>query len=341
MSSIQLKLDSPCHENWEAMSPNEQGRFCQSCQKSVIDFSSMTNREVVKTLLSTEGEICGRVNQYQLEHPIALSEPTHRNWLKYAASLIFPAMLLSKSAKSQSHGLMRVPPSAPKMNLETMIQQVSNRSFQLKGFVLDSTYKSPLEAATIRINGTQVQADSSGHFTIDGKCQKTVQITISHIGYESQSINIDVPIDGFVMDLGTVNLKQQVTQLKDVVLSSALGRYRTRCYTGAFSIRIKTTKTLSSKLNIFSSSDSLKVFPNPASRGRSIQLRAKVNQPGNYVLQIGNAAGQILTQQQWLFAEKNQQQSFTIPSTWAAGMYFVRLLNREGKLIQTQRIVIQ
>jgi len=45
--AIQLNIPKPCHENWNAMSPKEQGRYCGSCQKTVVDFSVMSDKEIV------------------------------------------------------------------------------------------------------------------------------------------------------------------------------------------------------------------------------------------------------------------------------------------------------
>lgn len=43
---VHLRIPEPCHENWEDMTPNERGRFCQNCQKDVIDFTQATPSEI-------------------------------------------------------------------------------------------------------------------------------------------------------------------------------------------------------------------------------------------------------------------------------------------------------
>ncbi len=66
---MKIVIDNPCHENWDAMTPNEKGAFCLSCQKTVIDFSVKTVEEIKKffvELPQTEN-VCGRFKEEQLE----------------------------------------------------------------------------------------------------------------------------------------------------------------------------------------------------------------------------------------------------------------------------------
>ena len=57
-----LKIINPCKENWNSMAPNELGRFCQLCDKTVIDFTKMSPDEI-KVYLQKNGRkrICGRI----------------------------------------------------------------------------------------------------------------------------------------------------------------------------------------------------------------------------------------------------------------------------------------
>jgi len=70
MANKFLKLDKPCTENWEHMTPNEQGRFCQLCAKTVIDFSNLSPIEITKQLKQARGSVCARVSKKQLKTPL-------------------------------------------------------------------------------------------------------------------------------------------------------------------------------------------------------------------------------------------------------------------------------
>jgi hypothetical protein len=64
---MNISINKPCHENWDAMTPNEQGAFCAVCTKNVIDFSKKTIDEI-KDFFSRpkEGRVCGRFSNEQL-----------------------------------------------------------------------------------------------------------------------------------------------------------------------------------------------------------------------------------------------------------------------------------
>jgi hypothetical protein len=62
-----LSIPQPCHENWNEMSPREQGAFCQVCSKTVIDFTTMSDEEVKNYFLKHSGQkTCGRLRNDQL-----------------------------------------------------------------------------------------------------------------------------------------------------------------------------------------------------------------------------------------------------------------------------------
>lgn len=103
---IQLTIAEPCHENWDAMTPVEKGKFCGSCQKQVVDFSNMSDRQVAEFFkkpilsLSKGGSVCGRFMTDQLDREIEI--PRKRiPWLKYFFQIAIPAFLVSIKTSGQ------------------------------------------------------------------------------------------------------------------------------------------------------------------------------------------------------------------------------------------------
>jgi len=61
-----LKIDKPCNENWNEMTPVEQGRHCRVCAKKVVDFSENSHDEIITFLSAAEGQTCGRFKENQI-----------------------------------------------------------------------------------------------------------------------------------------------------------------------------------------------------------------------------------------------------------------------------------
>lgn len=66
---MKVSINTPCHENWDAMTPNEQGAFCLACQKTVVDFSKKTTDEIKDffVLIPKTERVCGRFRNDQLK----------------------------------------------------------------------------------------------------------------------------------------------------------------------------------------------------------------------------------------------------------------------------------
>jgi hypothetical protein len=65
-----IKIQNPCEEKWNSMSANKKGRFCSSCNKTVVDFTKMENSEIQKYFIenSNDKSICGYYKFNQVEN---------------------------------------------------------------------------------------------------------------------------------------------------------------------------------------------------------------------------------------------------------------------------------
>lgn len=72
---MKIKIPKPCHENWDQMTSEEQGRFCKVCDKKVIDFSQSSDSSIVDFFSVKRERTCGRFSQDQInrslyQHPL-------------------------------------------------------------------------------------------------------------------------------------------------------------------------------------------------------------------------------------------------------------------------------
>jgi CarboxypepD_reg-like domain len=69
-TNFQISIPTPCHEDWGKFTPTSTGGFCGSCQKNVIDFSAMSESQLVayfRDLPADNQHLCGRFRDEQLQ----------------------------------------------------------------------------------------------------------------------------------------------------------------------------------------------------------------------------------------------------------------------------------
>jgi hypothetical protein len=97
---LHIDVKQPCHENWQQMTPNEQGRHCLSCQKTVVDFTLMSDQEILHYISNASSSVCGRFYNHQLDKTYEVKKIKPAFTFRYAWNLITAAFLLTGSAAS-------------------------------------------------------------------------------------------------------------------------------------------------------------------------------------------------------------------------------------------------
>lgn len=67
MKKTHITIPTPCNENWDRMLPEDKGRFCQLCAKTVVDFTNSSPEEITDYFIKNkESKTCGRFKKEQL-----------------------------------------------------------------------------------------------------------------------------------------------------------------------------------------------------------------------------------------------------------------------------------
>lgn len=74
---MHFHIPKPCHQKWDEMTPDEKGRYCKACNKTVVDFTKMTDDEVLSYFTQHQGQkVCGKVHKSQLaQNEVEISIP--------------------------------------------------------------------------------------------------------------------------------------------------------------------------------------------------------------------------------------------------------------------------
>ena len=124
-----ITVPNPCNENWNSMTPQNQGRFCSSCQLVVTDFTKMDDQEIINYFRTHQKEkICGHFRSDQLTRmkiTITPAQLQNHNWsiiqqIRIAIFLVFASSLFSCSS------------SDPKKQTPEILIQLSDSLHEIK-----------------------------------------------------------------------------------------------------------------------------------------------------------------------------------------------------------------
>lgn len=69
--TMKIKIEKPCHEDWSKMTSEAQGKFCNACEKSVVDFSMMSDAQILNYFSQPKiQKVCGRFNADQVDRAL-------------------------------------------------------------------------------------------------------------------------------------------------------------------------------------------------------------------------------------------------------------------------------
>lgn len=221
MQHLQLSIPEPCHENWQHMTPTQQGRYCNACAKEVVDFSMMTDTEVLNYFTTlTHEKVCGRALPAQLDRIIARPKEPVKRLFWYWNYLVMFFMFFSKTNTVKAQGGIRtVTELSPVKPVDDNIGEGIITSWVVKGKVTDID-GNPVPFATIKIRGNRAgfSADAGGAYSIRVKTADL--LIISAIGFKGA----EVPVGTHTL-IYTVLDKPATMLTGDVVVVTASGMH--------------------------------------------------------------------------------------------------------------------
>jgi hypothetical protein len=136
--------DGGCKQDWDAMTEHGCGRYCQLCERVVIDFTAKTSIEI-KDYLGKHPDTCGRFYPYQVLPP---PPPPKRNFIRtcfMVVSAFFSTAVSYVSAQSNKPATHKTQsPKTPAPILDTTQEIVVGKMVQDK-IDKDSSKKSNSE----------------------------------------------------------------------------------------------------------------------------------------------------------------------------------------------------
>ncbi len=333
MQQTSLYIPKPCHEDWNKMTPNQQGKFCRSCNKQVTDFSIMSDQQVLHFLSNQSGRLCGRFDATQLQRP--LTDTTIKKKKSRWLALTMPLLFLFN--KSEAQGEVKLLGDT----ISTVRRTQNNKTEQLMGKVAVSLKQiiitgkavnendEPLARAIIIQKGTQywTTTDSAGNFSLNIYSNDSmVTINASFVGFEPIEKQIQVGKNDTV-NITMKKLEYAITELVG--------------FAGAISVchTVKTRDIIETTFKKIFNTSAFRIYPNPVVNGSTV--RVEIKQAGEYQLQLLDNQSRLITVENITNISDKLNTSFVVPSNITAGIYYLRLINEQTKKQYTEKLIVQ
>jgi hypothetical protein len=216
-TSFQISIPTPCDEDWGKFTPTSTGGFCGSCQKNVVDFSGMSESQLVayfRDLPTDNQHLCGRFRDDQLQKNYDI-ESWFPEWNITDKTLNYevPITQFRTSQHTISLPLIRKMKMVRNMTMAVLtfaFAESYGQQKQISGQVVDSEGQ-PLPGVSISIKNTTkgIASDKDGkyHLAVD---EKDI-LVFSFVGFERNELKIK-EIEPLVA------MKESVMGLSEVVV---------------------------------------------------------------------------------------------------------------------------
>lgn len=138
---LQLHIPEPCHENWNKMTTTQQGRYCQSCCKQVVDFTAMSDAQIMEYLSNTTQKTCGRFNTNQLERPLQENRVAKKSYWKWLLTSIAALFFFFDKASAQKQQCTTTKGKIVQAKTDTVLKPTMGVPIQMMGDVAIDTTK--------------------------------------------------------------------------------------------------------------------------------------------------------------------------------------------------------
>ncbi len=327
-----LYIPTPCHEDWNTMTPTQQGKFCSNCNKQVVDFSLMSDNQVLNFLSHQSGKLCGRFDAEQLQRP--LIETKIKKKKSWWMALTMPLLFLFDRGEAQENNYVKVDTTVSPINkqpeiLGKLIYQPT-KEITVTGKVVDEN-NNAIPFVTIMQKGSRnaVAANSEGEFLIriNNERNNLTTLIASAVGHENvEKLVKSTQGDSIIIIMNNANYD---TSGVVVIIAGDISSYQL----------LKTIDTIKTTIKKVCNISTFKIYPNPALKGSAIHLEIK--QPGEYQLQLLDNQSRLIKAEEINSVSEKSTTAITIPSNISAGVYYLRLIDEQKKKSYTEKFIIQ
>jgi hypothetical protein len=216
MKRLSLTIPKPCAEKWNNFTPTQTGGFCASCSKNVIDFTKLTDEQILDFFHTRPAHACGRFKPDQLKAYSLLVRPTFYPNLKLlrAGVISLFVLFMSKPSHAQNPDIKAKSEDVRYQGYHDEQRISTNQKHIVKGAVKSEDGETLPGVSIYLKNGeTGTTTDANGQFQFPAKLKEGDVLYFSFIGYDTQQYTVPKGAQDVIeieMSLGYVMLMGEV-----------------------------------------------------------------------------------------------------------------------------------
>jgi hypothetical protein len=224
---ITLSIPLPCSEKWEEFLPDKDGAFCQHCCKTIVDFTQMSDDEVIQFFFKKPSNACGRFREDQMRLYTKTAVHIETGFPLLKAGILSLIMLLIND-RLNAQTLPKEQVEVTQTTDQTIHENQTEPTFTIKGVVREKDGNLPMPGANVLLKGTEkgIATDVDGKFEFPQKLKDGDVLVFTFIGYKTQEfvvtrvglvdISLDVDLDMEMLDMpvvmGEVNVQDHTSR---------------------------------------------------------------------------------------------------------------------------------
>lgn len=193
--TIAMHIPKPCHENWDNMSPTEQGRFCHSCEKEVVSFANKTDAQIIAYFKNAPTKVCGQfrpeqLRTYKLPQQSLVSPRFRAITVGSLFSVITATAVYGQQPRQEQIFELPIPDSEVQLLGDVQVESTDSKH-EVLGQITDRHTGKALFGATVQIRDAHnpIATDREGRFSLsipEQYREKPFTVLISAPNYKMQ-----------------------------------------------------------------------------------------------------------------------------------------------------------
>lgn len=292
-----------------------------ACQKTVVDFTLMSDGEIIQYFSKTSGSVCGRLGSDQLNRKLVAPRPPGKSpWIGWPVLL---SGLLFTSDKTGSHRVVG----------KTRIHQCERPAADELGNSMERLMARLYTGDIEQVGERHEMMGAVGAIIPDVEPPKdTVRMTVRREEPDSMVYN------------GGIKLVEPSEEATDsVTMPGAVARWSRnvvdtvkRIVADSLVVIGVKTRDADDRNEIKMEPVEMNVYPNPVLRGASLNLSWKSMAEDGRV-NLYNVGGVLI--QSWMIQGGSTMRTLTVPADIAAGVYILQVKTKDGGY--TRKVVVE